>query len=281
MTEDRLLYIIAIIFLLIAVIAFFFLIYPANGFRIVTVGDISCNHESLTTMNNIVNYTKLHKTDAFVFLGDAQYGGSYDQCVEGFFKEEAKYTTVLGVIGNHDSKKLWNNLTKAVPTISKSLVWNKTIDDVLLIGMNTNEPWNNTSPQYKQVVNVLDTTVAEYKLVFMHKHVIDNCRPDKDRFMCGFYQLYNPVFQQYKVDCVISGHLHTVAILNSGGMCYAIYGMGGATPYAIRHGFFGTDIKYKAIQEHGFVVIDKVPTGLVHAFHTNNGDLIRKHFAEK
>jgi len=232
-------------------------------------------------MNAIINYTTLHKVDRFVFLGDLQYAGSYNACVNGFFKELQKHTTIRGVIGNHDGHLLWHNVTKTFPTISKNLVWNETVDGVLLLGMNTNEPWNQTSQQYKQVVNVLDTTVAEYKLVFMHKHSIDNCRPDKDRFMCGFYQLYNPVFQQYKVDCVISGHLHTVAILESDGMCYAIYGMGGATPYAIRHGFFGTHVEYKSIQEHGFVVIDKTPTGLMHSFYTNSGNLIRKHFAEK
>jgi len=40
----------------------------AYAFKIVTVGDLSCDRDSLQTMTNIINYLKENKVDRFVFL---------------------------------------------------------------------------------------------------------------------------------------------------------------------------------------------------------------------
>lgn len=253
-------------------------VLQAHAISILTLGDISCSAESLKTMDNIIAYLQTHHVDRLVFLGDSKYGASWETCTEHFFIQVKQYTVLRMVWGNHENDTFANLIE---PQFNK-LVWNETVgNNTLLLGMNTNKEWNITSKQYQQVINILDTNIAEYKFVFMHKHSIDACRPDKDPFMCNFYELYAPVWKKYKVDCVVSGHLHMIAMLTKDGVCYGIYGMGGAQPYAIHHTFFGSQTLYKSTVEHGFVVLDETPTGMMHAFYTNNGDLIRKHYVEK
>jgi hypothetical protein len=83
--------------------------------------------------------------------------------------------------------------------------------------------------------------------------------------MCGFFELYHPMFVKKGVDCVVQAHLHTMAILQKDGICYPIYGMGGATPY--------NSINMKKTFEsklHGFTIIDTQPDEEIHTFYSNN-----------
>jgi hypothetical protein len=79
-------------------ILFLILVTPVEALRIMTVGDISCNNESSSTMDAIISSLNKNKVDRFVFLGDIDYGpggiggGSYDECGDNFLNHVKELT---------------------------------------------------------------------------------------------------------------------------------------------------------------------------------------------
>src|SRR4026208_2414586 len=87
---EAVLFIIGYITIIIAVIFILIIALQVMGRddaygEIAMAGDISCSHDSIQTMFNLVNYVKAHKVDAFIFLGDANYKNSYISCSRSFF----------------------------------------------------------------------------------------------------------------------------------------------------------------------------------------------------
>jgi len=246
----------------------------AYAFRIMTVGDFDCSHRSLETMNSILSYLKQNKTDRFIFLGDIDYRNhtdlrrSYSECGQQFFEQAQKYTDLKILRGNHENNTTWKNIRNQFDATND--VWHEKIDDVLLIGMNSEKPFQNNSKQYSSVSHFLDER-ADHKLVFIHSpglpEVCEAVTKDT-RKMCGFFELYHPMFMEKGVDCVVQAHLHTMAMFQKGGICYPIYGMGGAIPEAINPRY--TDISF-ASNKAGFTIIETIPDKEIHTFYANDG----------
>lgn len=149
-------------------------------------------------------------------------------------------------------------------------VWHEKIDDVLLVGMNSEKPFQNDSKQYRSVSHFLNE-MADHKLVFIHSlglpEVCEAVTKDT-RKMCGFFELYHPIFEKKDVDCVVQAHLHAMAIFQKDDICYPIYGMGGAIPEAINRRY--TNMTFTS-NEAGFTIIETSDDKETHTFYSNNG----------
>jgi hypothetical protein len=256
--------------LLLIPILFLILVTPIEALRIMTVGDISCNTESSNTVDSIISFLNENKVDRFVFLGDIDYGpggrggGSYDECGDNFLNHVKELTELRIIRGNHEKTPLWDHMVDEYD-LNKNGIWHEKIKDTLLIGMNSEIPFQN---QHQNVSDFLDET-ANHKLIFIHSPVIPQvCKAliNDTNKMCGFFELYHPMFVKKGVDCVVQAHLHTMAILEKDGICYPIYGMGGATPY--------NSINMNKTFEsklQGFTIIDTQPDKEIHTFYSNNG----------
>ena len=113
--------------------------------------------------------------------------------------------------------------------------------------------------------------MANHKLVFIHSPALPEVCPavSKDtRKMCGFYELYHPMFVKKGVDCVIQAHLHTMAMFQKGDICYPVYGMVGAFPEAINQRYSNMTF---ASNESGFAVIETTNGKEIHTIYANNG----------
>lgn len=245
--------------------------------KILTVGDLSCGHVSLQTKMAILDYLKHNKVNAFVFLGDLDYRNSYPRCQQAFFEQAQQYAPLKMVRGNHENNTLWALISKDLKQSNQ--VWTWQTGDTLLIGLNTYKPWQAYSKQYNDTLRALKDSNAEYKLVFMHKQPINACYSSNEasKDLCGFYELYQPIFKKYGVNCVIGAHLHKIALLERDGICYAIYGMGGATPYAETH---FNDSLYES-DLHGFAVIRVFDDHIEHLFKPNDAAPIIREVAIK
>ncbi len=85
--------------------------------------------------------------------------------------------------------------------------------------------------------------------------------------MCGAFALYHPLFIESGVDCIIQAHIHTMAILQKGSICYTVYGTGGAPPHDRMNDRY-SDKKFES-EQYGFVIIDVEKE--THTFYANNG----------
>ena len=250
----------------------------AHAFKIVTVGDLDCTDRSQQTMNSILSYLKQNKTDRFIFLGDIDYRNrtdlrtSYGACGQQFFEDVKDYTELRILRGNHENKTTWKNITDHFDATND--VWREKIEDVLLVAMNSEKPFQNNSKQYQSVSKFLDEN-ADHKLIFIHSpglpEVCEAVTKDT-RKMCGFFELYHPMFMKKGVNCVIQAHLHTIAIFQKDNICYPIYGMGGAIPEAINPRY--TNMTFTS-NEPGYVVIETSNGKEIHTFHANNGSMIK------
>ncbi len=86
--------------------------------------------------------------------------------------------------------------------------------------------------------------------------------------MCGFFELYHPLFEKKGVDCVVQAHLHTMAIFQKDDICYPIYGMGSAIPEAINPRY--TNMTFTS-NGAGFTIIETSDNMETHTFYANNG----------
>lgn len=235
-----------------------------QGLKIMTVGDLACNSNSIKVMNKMLSYLQSNSIDRLIVLGDVQYSNSYYQCVRNYLLLMDQYTTVQVIRGNHEDFATWNNITSTFGEPTYEIM-----GDVLLVYMNTEIPYLD---QYDNISSILTPTV-KHKIVFMHKlglsGTCQSINPDT-RTMCGFYEKYNPMFISKAVDCVVQAHQHTMAMYERGAICYPVYGMGGADPHQTMPSYY-SDKKYESSQ-YGYTIITTTSSSETHKFYKNNGD---------
>lgn len=228
-----------LICLILAFLALFF--QQGHAISFVAVGDLSCNHESIKTLRSIVS-----KKLPTVVLGDIGYDDN-TQCVLSYLKQIEQ---VYFVRGNHDGNDSWR-LTREYFKLPDNGLWSKKINDTLFVGMNSLKDWRT---QYDFVKKALDVE-SKWKFVLIHAPVLKSVCGNRDPHtasMCGFYDLYHPLFSKMKVNCVLQAHMHTFSFYSSGEICYPIIGNGGAEPY--QNTEFQNEIYESAV--HGFTVIN-------------------------
>ena len=153
--------------------------------------------------------------------------------------------------------------------LSTEPIWHERAEDVLLIGMESEEVFQNKLKEYGQFSSLLSEK-ANHKIVFIHSPMLpEGCTTNNidTKKMCEAFSLYHPLFQENGVDCIIQTHIHTMAILQKGNICYTVYGMGGAPPHDKMNERY-SDKKFES-EQYGFVIVNV--ENETHTFYANNG----------
>lgn len=255
----------------------------ALAFSIVTFGDLDCGPESQKTIDSALRFLGQNKVDLFIFLGDINYkdekesAGSYYNCGKQFFENVSNSTELRMVRGNHENNNFWPIVTDDFELSTKP-IWYQRAENVLLIGMESEKVFQNNSNEYRYLSSLLSEK-SDHKIIFIHSPILPEvCSTDNidSKKMCEAFTLYHPLFQEKGVDYVVQAHIHTMAILQKGDSCYAVYGMGGAPPNDSMNDRY-SDKKFESDQ-NGFVIIDV--ENETHTFYTNNGTKIKFVFAD-
>lgn len=249
-------------------------LHQALAFSIMTLGDLDCSSDSEKTISLALRYLLQNKIDLFIFLGDINYkdetesAGSYYSCGKQFFEGVSNSTELRMVRGNHENDDFWPEVTDDF-NLSTKPVWYERADNVLLVGLESEKVFQNYSKEYGQLSSLLNEN-ASHKIIFIHSPILPEvCTTNNidTKKMCGAFELYHPLFQEKGVDCVVQAHIHTMAIIQKGDICYTVYGMGGAPPDDDMNDRY-SDKTFES-EEYGFVVIDVEKE--THSFYANNG----------
>ena len=182
------------------------IITPQNKestFNFVAVGDWDCTEYTKDTVSNILN----QDPELVLALGDLSYNGKAQcwlQMIEPF-KEKTKI-----VIGNHevDSSKLLKDYMNQFGLENQYYSFNQR--NVHFLALSTEIPYYNDSEQYKFAIKDLEKNSndpsIDWIIVFYHRHMYGS-GPGFDEEK-EFRKIFHPLFDKYKVDLALQGHLH-------------------------------------------------------------------------
>ena len=169
----------------------------------VAVGDWDCTQYTKDTVNNILS----QDPEIVLALGDLSYNGKAEcwlQLIEPF-KEKTKIA-----IGNHEVEtgKLLKDYMDFFRLKEQYYSFNQ--KNVHFLALSTEMPYHNNSEQYKFAIKDLEKTSndpsIEWIIVFYHRHIYGS-GPGVDEEK-DFRKIYHPLFDKYKVDLALQGHLH-------------------------------------------------------------------------
>ena len=173
-----------------------------SNINFVAVGDWDCNQYTKDTVNNILN----QDPELVLALGDLSYNGKAQcwlQLIEPF-----KGITKI-VIGNHevDSSTLLKDYMDSFGLKEQYYSFNH--KNVHFLALSAEIPYHNDSEQYKFAINDLEKSndpSIDWIIVFYHRHIYGS-GPGVDEEK-DFRKIYHPLFDKYKVDLALQGHLH-------------------------------------------------------------------------
>ena len=172
-------------------------------FNIVAVGDWDCTSETEDTVDNI-----LEQDPEFVLaLGDLSYNGKA-KCWLELIEPIAEKTKI--VIGNHevDSSKLLKDYMNYFGLENQYYSFNQ--KNVHFLALSTETDFDDESEQYAFAKQDLEKyskdPFIDWIIVFYHRYIYGSgsgLEEEKD-----FRETYHPLFDKYKVDLALQGHLH-------------------------------------------------------------------------
>jgi Calcineurin-like phosphoesterase len=174
-----------------------------SNFNFIAVGDWDCNEYTKDTVYNIIR----QDPELVLALGDLSYNGKaqcWIQLIEPF-KEKTKI-----VIGNHevDSSKLLKDYMDQFGLENQYYSFNQ--KNVHFLALSTEIPYYNDSEQFEFAIKDLEKSSNDpligWIIVFYHKHMYGS-GPGFDEEK-DFRKIYHPLFDKYKVDLALQGHLH-------------------------------------------------------------------------
>jgi len=166
-------------------------------FNIVAVGDWDCTGETKDTVKNIVGLDP----EVVLALGDFSYSGDAD-C--WFKKIEPIADKIKIAMGNHDGDDDYLDSFGL-----KNEYYSFNYKNVHILTLSTETDYDDESDQYQFAVKDLEKyskdSLINWILVFYHRHMYGSgsLEPESD-----FRELYHPLFDKYKVDLALQGHLH-------------------------------------------------------------------------
>ena len=166
-------------------------------FNIAAVGDWDCTGETEDTVDNIVD----KQPEVVLALGDFSYSGDAD-C---WFKkiEPIADKTKIAMGNHHDGDDYLDYFGL------KDEYYSFNYKNVHILALSTEIDYDDESKQYKFAVKDLEKyskdPLIKWILVFYHRYIYGSgsLPPESD-----FRELYHPLFDKYKVDLALQGHLH-------------------------------------------------------------------------
>lgn len=193
-------------------------------FAHIFVGDFDCNSRTDRTfqmIQDVVDQVNKVAPGTFTFfypLGDYSYGSSQScwlnrvDALKGLPRDQ-----IFPAIGNHDDRESGstskrNAIINGFPaTANSSGIYSATLQPVRYIVMDTQTDYDENSGQYFFVKSQLEDAAADgsikWIIVIYHKPSIVSDKPDHGA-LTDFRDIYHPLFEQYKVNVVFSGHNH-------------------------------------------------------------------------
>ena len=172
-------------------------------FNIVAVGDWDCTSETEDTVDNIIK----QDPEFVLALGDFSYNGKA-KCWLELIEPIAEKTKI--VIGNHevDSSKLRKDYMNYFGLENQYYSFNQ--KNVHFLALSTETSFDEDSEQYAFAKQDLEKyskdPFIDWIIVFYHRYIYGSgsgLEEEKD-----FRETYHPLFDKYKVDLALQGHLH-------------------------------------------------------------------------
>ena len=172
-------------------------------FNIVAVGDWDCTSETEDTVDNIIK----QDPEFVLALGDLSYNGKA-KCWLKLIEPITEKTKI--VIGNHevDSSKLRKDYMNYFGLENQYYSFNQ--KNVHFLALSTETDFDEDSEQYAFAKQDLEKyskdPFIDWIIVFYHRYIYGSgsgLEEEKD-----FRETYHPLFDKYKVDLALQGHLH-------------------------------------------------------------------------
>ncbi len=219
-------------------------------------------------------FEKMPYADFYANLGDFTNDSTneewdfYAEAMDGINAAQ----TIIPIAGNHDSNKGWFNTMFALDT-TESVQTNNGVNysfdygNVHVAVVNTNDMIAISNAQLKWLENDMNSTDADWKIVFMHKSPYSLGKDIKWPDACYLQESLAAVCDKTNVDLVMSGHDHMYVRtkpLNdnkvteqANGTTYVLAGTAGSKRYEFRsfilNNYFSQDILEVAVsQKHGY-----------------------------
>ena len=174
-----------------------------TDFNFVAVGDWDCNSETEDTVDNIID----KDPELVLALGDLSYNNS-TECWLEIIKPISDKTKIA--LGNHDaesSKKLEDYMEFF--ELEKQY-YSFNYGNVHFLALSTEVPYDDNSQQYEFAINDLEKysndSSIDWIIVFFHRHSYSSSSYLENEEV--FRDTYHPLFDKYKVDLALQGHIH-------------------------------------------------------------------------
>ena len=210
-----------------------------SNFNFAAAGDFGCNENTEETIDNIVS----KNPEIVLALGDLSYAHSAECWIE--LMEPLEEITMI-TLGNHDfSYNRFEEITSHYE-LDPPYYYSFNYGNVHFLSLATDEfDYQENSEQYQFVVEDLKTASSnpniKWIVAFYHGPIFtENSDMDYETLR----DIYAPLFDQYKVDLALQGHVHNYhrsfplqyneedpedPIINSNGTIYTVVGSAGAT----------------------------------------------------
>ncbi len=171
-------------------------------FNVVAVGDWDCTSETEDTVDNIGE----QDPELVLALGDLSYNGEAECWLEVIEPIDEKTKIVLG---NHeDSSDLMEDYMEHFGMKEQYYSFNH--KNVHFLALSTETSYDDESEQYKFAEQDLkkysNDALIDWIIVFYHRYAYasaSSLEAEDD-----FRETYHPLFDKYKVDLALQGHLH-------------------------------------------------------------------------
>ena len=177
--------------------------HTLKDFNFAAVGDWDCTSETDDTVENIIK----QNPELVLALGDFSYNGDAECWLELIepFSEKTKI-----IIGNHelDSSELLDDYMDYFELEEQYYSFN--YENVHFLVLSTETDFDDDSEQYQFAIKDLEKyyndSSIDWIVASFHKQVYSSGSSPEDEE--DFREIYHPLFDKYKVDLALQGHLH-------------------------------------------------------------------------
>ena len=226
----------------------------------------------------IVNLMAGRDPDFVLHTADfVNHGRDYSQWSPQFFDEARglmQETVIFASIGNHEyagSGPLWYFDLFSSPRNSGNEGWYSfDYGNAHFVSLSSEDNFDSASDQYNWFINDISATDKKWKFVFLHRGPYSSGPHGAEARVLQVQQQLVPVFEQYQVDVVFSGHDHMYERSFKNGVFYVVAGGGGAPLYT--PGSTPNPYRVYAAAKHHYcmVEIDQGPYLVFKAFDKND-----------
>jgi hypothetical protein len=174
-----------------------------KDFNFVAVGDWDCTSQTEDTVENIIK----QNLELVLALGDLSYNGDAECWLE-LIEPFAEKTKII--IGNHelDSSDLLEDYMDYFELGEQYYSFN--YENVHFLVLSTEMDFDEDSEQYQFAADDLkkysNDSSIDWILASFHRQVYSSGSSPEDEE--DFREIYHPLFDKYKVDLALQGHLH-------------------------------------------------------------------------